>query len=265
MITTKLNGNLSMPVPELRGSLASMKYPAFAELKADGEFTFIIYDGGNITTMNKYNKMRSDFPALNKIKTELEQHNVKSCTLLAELVYGPGKRNALYELLKNKESDSLGLYPFDILDLDGARLDNLPLVDRKEHLIDILGNLAGQVTMVHNKSQAEDCFKNAVLCGWEGVVIKSMDGKLRGGPCDWVKMKMKDRTDYQVWTVDSTQERIEVQVPSANGGITIVGCKAPMRYKGHIKIGDIVTIEHQGVLESGSLRHPVLIAKKEWC
>jgi hypothetical protein len=46
--------------------------------------------------------------------------------------------------------------------------------------------------------------------------------------------------------------------------VTIVGLKAPNRYKKHIKIGDKVTVEHQGVLASGSLRHPVLIPRKEW-
>jgi len=243
-----------------------MKFPAFGEVKYDGEFTHVIYKDDKIVTVNKYNKLRSQFPALKKIQDTLKQTS-KSAVLLAELYYGEGKRNALYDLNSNKESDDLKLYVFDILEHDGVDLSQNELIDRKELLQTILPDL--EITQVlSDKQEAEKFFEHIVAGGYEGVVIKSLDSKLSGGPCSWVKLKMKDQNDYPVTAIDNIKERIEVTVTSQqpNGDIRqkAVGIKAPLRYKRHISLGDIVTIEHQGMLESGSLRHPVLIAKKEW-
>ena len=271
MITTKLKSHLNLPIPELRGSLGAMRYPAFSELKLDGEFCFVVFNNGKAYTVNKYDKVRSDFYNLNTISSILASKGTAQCTMLAELHYKEGKRNSLYELLKNKENNNLNLYIFDILDLNGKMLEGLPLIDRKEILTQLmsfpsgLGQSGNAVIVVQNQKEAEAEFQKAIANGYEGTVVKAMDGVLVGGPCDWVKLKMKDQTDYMVAEVDSIQERIEILVPNPKNAMPIyVGCKAPLRYKRHIKVGDMVTIEHQGVLDSGSLRHPVLIPKKEW-
>ena len=263
----KLSKPLGLPVPELRGSLKGIGYPAFGEIKFDGEFTHIIFKDDKIVTCNKYNKIRSQFPALNQIKNVLRLGGVKSAIMLAELYYGEGKRNALYDLNSNKESDDLNLYVFDILEHDGQDLTQSELIDRKELLGNILPDLE-PTEVVCDEAEANKFFKAVVDGNYEGVVIKPLNSRLNAGPMNWVKLKMKDQNDYPVTFIDQTKERIEVTVFSmhtSKGPITKpVGIKAPTRYKRHITLGDLVTIEHQGMLESGSLRHPVLIPKKGW-
>ena len=274
MIVSKMNGSIDKPIPELRGKLGSVKYPAFGEIKYDGEFTFIFYDndGKNrkIASINKYNKIRTQYPALTSIKIAMHE-DVKSAVMLAELFFADGKRNRLYDLNSNKESDDLNLMIFDLIELDEKDITQEPLIDRKEALHDILSVsaciMSKGMKVVNDNKEAMDFFKWTVDEGYEGCVIKSMDSRLIAGPCSWVKMKMKDQSDYAVSLIDPNQERIEVQVPSVGVNshhLVTVGVKAATRYKRYIKIGDKVTIEHQGILDSGSLRHPVLIPKKEW-
>lgn len=260
MKTVKIKQNLKYPIPKLRGSLASISFPAFGEIKYDGEFTFIFFSCGRMCTCNKYGRVRTDFPELKNIRKLM---NCNSAVMISELYYGEGKRNDLYKLNSNKESNDLHLRVFDLIELDGVDITKSPLIDRKEKLHDILPGFCCAPKVLKDKDAAKDYFDWTVANGYEGTVIKSMNTSLVSGPCDWVKLKMKDRSDYTVTLIDPNKERIEVSVPNQNG-IVIVGVKASLRYKRHINVGDKVTIEHQGVLASGSLRHPVLIPKKEW-
>jgi len=203
MIVSKMNGSIDKPIPELRGKLGSVKYPAFGEIKYDGEFTFIFYDndGKNrkIASINKYNKIRTQYPALTSIKIAMHE-DVKSAVMLAELFFADGKRNRLYDLNSNKESDDLNLMIFDLIELDEKDITQEPLIDRKEALHDILSVsaciMSKGMKVVNDNKEAMDFFKWTVDEGYEGCVIKSMDSRLIAGPCSWVKMKMKDqRTD----------------------------------------------------------------------
>jgi len=275
MLTTKIAGNVDKPIPELRGKLGAVKFPAFGEIKYDGEFTFIFYEGNKICTVNKYNKLRTQYPNLTLIRDELFDCGVaSSATMIAELYYGDGKRNALYDLNSNKESNDLNLKIFDLLELDGNDITGDQLVDRKEALQDIFPcntSFLAKTKVIKDKVGAEEYFKWTTDNGYEGAVIKSLDSALIAGPCSWVKMKFKDQSDYEVHLIDPTKERIEVLVPIAQTHpsgtqqkFVRVGVKAASRYKRFIRVNDKVTVEHQGVLDSGSLRHPVLIPKKEW-
>jgi ATP-dependent DNA ligase len=272
MKTSKIS--IKPPCPELRGNLAGMKYPAIAEIKSDGEFCFIHVDPTECFTVNKYGTVRQEFNKLVDIaQYVLGAGKHMSATFLGELCINDGKAGELYTLLSNKKNDALQLYVFDIIELDKKDLRNEDLITRKEILNEVLGGLKSTISpvvMVYNDIQVKAHFEYAVDKKWEGIVVKSLTGKLLLGPIDWVKIKAKDQTDYKVHLVDTTQERIEVEVPlpgiqTATGlNYVVVGCKAPNKYKQHIKVGDLVTIEHQGILSSGSLRHPVLIAKPEW-
>ena len=153
MRTIKLNSTITMPIPELRGSLNAIKFPAFGEIKYDGEFTFVCYSDGKICTINKYNRIRTDFPALNEVRDNI---NCKSAVMLAELYWGEGKRNALYDLNSNKDSDDLKLKIFDIFEHDSDDLTQKVLIDRKEVLQDILPVNCIATKLLSDKQDAKD-------------------------------------------------------------------------------------------------------------
>jgi len=243
-----------------------MRYPAFAEIKLDGEFNFIHYheeEKKPIWTINKYGTTRQHFHDLKKMMYVLNGNKITSAVMLCELYWGQGKAGALYELLSHKKDDNVHIHVFDVLMVNDNVVDKLPLVERKEILWDMIGPWQILDKVCTDKNEAKTVFANAVSQDYEGIVVKSLDSPLVLGPCSWVKMKNKDQNELTVSSITPDKERIEVIHTTKTSGV-IVGVKAPNRYKKHIKVGDIVTIEHQGVLPSGSLRHPVLIAKKEW-
>lgn len=270
MNVTKLK-SIPWNAPELRGSLAGMRYPAFCEVKLDGEFNFIQYNGTDIRTVNKYGTQKTSFPELQQMFYALDGNKVKSAILLCELYWDQGKAGDLYKLLSHKIDNNVHIHVFDVLEKNGHSVSHLPLIDRKEMLWEMVGPWQIRDTIVHNVQEIEACYNSVVSKGYEGIVVKSLDSPLILGPCSWVKIKYKDRTDYKVNLVEKDKERIEVLVPYRKGyppgqmtDHIKVGVKASNRYKKYIREGDIVTVEHQGVLESGSLRHPVLIPKKTW-
>lgn len=282
MITEKIT--TKPPFPELRGKLSSIRWPALSEIKYDGEYCLVIYARGKDSrvveckTVNKYGKTRSMFPAIDTIATELTSAGVREAAFLAELYTDEGKLGALYDLLGRKEDDGLNINIWDaslIRFIDNSEYSDISmrstLIDRKEIIMHILPSQQTQLKIVMNKDEAEAHFKEITAQGYEGVVIKQLDSPLIMGPCPWVKMKYKDRSDYSVLIIDPVKERIEVGVPDATtvdpitGAIkpTLinVGVKVMNAQKQTLNLGDRVTIEHQGVLDSGSLRHPVFIGK----
>lgn len=220
-----------------------MRYPAIVEIKYDGELN--LFDHGVL--INKYGTTRENFTAIANIP-----HN---CVLLGELFTGQGKAGELYNLLSNKTNDDALTYePFDILEYNGVDMRKETLSRRRN----ILDELCPTVTYewADNKNEVMEIYEEIISLGYEGCVVKSLESQYRDGPCSWVKLKHKDQSDYKVTLVEPLLERIEVDVAGV-----IVGCKCPNKYKKSVKVGDLVTIEHQGVLASGSLRHPVFIRK----
>ena len=269
-----LKAGIKAPFPELRGSMGNMIFPAFAEVKLDGEYNQIEYRSfrghSDIFCINKYGTIKSEFPALSAVLQAIKD-KVFSCTLLCEVYVTDGKLGRLYDFLSQKTSDSLMITIHDVAQIDDVDLKPLPTLDRKEKLQELLDNYnyCIQPKWINNKQEAEDYFNVMTGHGFEGIVLKSANSPMNYGPCDWVKMKYKDRNNYDVVLIDPHKERIEICAYGPPGTAshirgTRVGVKAPNRYKKYIKVGDVVEIEHQGRLKSGSLRHPTLIARKEW-
>jgi ATP-dependent DNA ligase len=246
--------------PELRGNPSCIRFPAFSELKLDGEFEHLVIKGGVASLINKSGKTRTECNITN------EAVNLPDMTLVGELHYEGGKRGDLYKLLANAKSDLLHFTAFDIISLNGLNVKNLPLIGRKEMLLENCPTTKhihiSEVILLNNENDLKVVMKQAVERGFEGVVLKNIDGPYMEGSCSWVKIKNKDETDYPIVFVDPTLERIEIEVKSEGDGKTRVknvGVKCLNGFKKDINVGDIASVEHQGILSEGGLRHPVLI------
>lgn len=250
-----------MPFPELRGSLESIRYPAMAEIKFDGEFNWIIHNGdGSPYLVNKNGKERSDFHVT---INALEMSKGRAFRGIGELFFVDGKLGRLYDLISSqgKIPANLGFYCFDLFQVDGLDITQLDYLTRQETLGEILpGFIHDQPTikLVRSEQEAILFFTRVVAEGYEGIVLKNLDSKFVLGPCSWHKMKFKDTTDYEVAYIDPTRERIEIRTRDGNGNNwRTVGVKVLNANKRYLNVGDVVTIEHQGVLSGGGLRHPV--------
>lgn len=244
--------NVKIAYPELRGTLEHIVYPAFVEPKFDGELS--MWTGQHL--INKYGKTRCNFPAADRLPS--------NCILLGELYYNSGKKGALYEFLSHKTDEFLQYVPFDILQVNKTDLQNKPLVERREIMFEVIPKITDIIAadLAMNKEEAMTYAQQWIQRGFEGATVKSLQSLYRTGPCDWVKIKEKDRNIYVVELIDPVKERIQVTVPTVESGCTrvvSVGVKCPLKHKQHLHVGQSVEIEHQGKLPSGSLRHPVFI------
>ena len=247
---------------KLRGSTAGLTFPVWAQKKIDGEYNWLVNDPDRIPyTVNKYGLIRYDYPVTQSIPPALRKHHF---ILIGELYYGDGKNGALYDLLQNKENDALNFYVFDILSLgmDATPIAKKPFIERMERLWELGLECQVQGMMVENPLQLTIYFESIIKLGYEGIVVKDLNSPLMLGPSNWVKMKKKDVSEFQVCSIDPVRQRIEVVVDTSTPGVhKRVGCKCSNKDKRTLKVGDVVKIEHQGILAGGGLRHPVYKGK----
>jgi bifunctional non-homologous end joining protein LigD len=86
------------------------------------------------------------------------------------------------------------LYAFDLLELDGKDLRDLPLEDRKKQLRRLVGKRRlGIVLSEHTDEDGALIFQQACKLGLEGIVSKRLSAPYRSGPSrDWLKVKNPD-------------------------------------------------------------------------
>jgi bifunctional non-homologous end joining protein LigD len=83
------------------------------------------------------------------------------------------------------------LYAFDLLELDGEDLRDLPPSDRKKRLARLLGGRRlGIVLSDHTDEDGATIFRHACRMGLEGIASKRLSAPYRSGPSrDWLKVK----------------------------------------------------------------------------
>jgi bifunctional non-homologous end joining protein LigD len=81
------------------------------------------------------------------------------------------------------------LYAFDLIELDGEDLRELPLLERKAALADLVGG-SGILLSEHVAEEGATVFAHACRLGAEGIVSKRVDSPYRSGPyCAWLKVR----------------------------------------------------------------------------
>ena len=248
----KIGKAQAMGYPECRGS--DVRYPCYAEVKIDGELNW--YFQGKL--INKSGKTREDCPITSELLLNLKNDNT---LLIGELYYGTGKLGKLYDLLSNQQSHDLMYGVWDVKMVGTYE-------ERREWMIENITeseHVKIVPTWYIEEKEELDSLKQEVWGeGYEGLVVKHPNSPFLLGPCKWMKIKKKDRTDYQIALVDQHQERVEVVVPIPSvGAHRNVGVKVCNKYKPRLGVGAYITVEHQGVLSAGGLRHPVYIPKEK--
>jgi bifunctional non-homologous end joining protein LigD len=94
----------------------------------------------------------------------------------------------------------LVFYAFDLLELDGEDIANLPLIGRKRRLEALLKNPPDGIAYSEHEAVDGEVFRRAACQhGLEGVVSKRMDHRyLPGDRGSWVKTKCLNRAEFVV-------------------------------------------------------------------
>jgi bifunctional non-homologous end joining protein LigD len=184
-------------VPEGGRWLHELKYDGYRTLVAVGNGEARGYTRSGLDWSEKY-------PA---ILTEAAALDVGSALIDGEAVVilldGRTSFQALQAALKD-DPQSIVLYAFDLLELDGEDLTGLPLVERKEKLATLLEDRNGHLLYSdHIIGQGEELFERICKTGLEGIVSKRSDAKYVGSRTQtWVKTKCTRRQEFVLvgWT-----------------------------------------------------------------
>jgi bifunctional non-homologous end joining protein LigD len=160
------------------------------EIKHDGYRIIVRRDG---SAVRLYSRNANDWSArLSAIAAAAARIKAKSFTIDGEaVVLGPEGLSRFEELSRREAARTAILYAFDLIEHDGKDLRNLPFLDRKAALAQLLRNtMAGILLNEHIAEDGLTVFAYACQLGAEGIVSKKVDGTYRSGPCRvWIKVR----------------------------------------------------------------------------
>ena len=169
------------------------------EIKLDGYRVGCLIDGGRVRLMSRNGQdWTSTFPDITDAARKL---NVKDAVLDGELVMLQPDGRTSFEALQHVASGrapraALVYFVFDLLRLDGDRVDRLPLEKRKARLLALLGRgKTGRIRyMDHIDGRGSSFFDEACRLGLEGIISKRRDLPYQPGRRDsWRKTKCLQR------------------------------------------------------------------------
>jgi bifunctional non-homologous end joining protein LigD len=129
------------------------------------------------------------YPAITVTAMQLR---AESFTLDGEaVVCGPDGVAVFDAIHRHGTVSAAMLYAFDLLELNGHDLRDLPLGDRKKRLARLVGKRRlGIVLSDHTDEDGATVFEQACKMGLEGIVSKRLRAPYRSGPSrDWIKVK----------------------------------------------------------------------------
>jgi bifunctional non-homologous end joining protein LigD len=173
------------------------------EVKYDGYRALIAIGGGKAKVFTRSGLDWSDkFPGIAEAAASLP---VGSALIDGEIVaFKDGKPD--FSTLKDAISNNkdMTLFAFDLLELDGEKLDRLPNVQRKERLRPIIDGADKRLQFAeHIVGEGEKLFQTMCREGYEGVVCKRADAPYRGKRTQsWLKVKCLLRQEFVIvgWT-----------------------------------------------------------------
>jgi bifunctional non-homologous end joining protein LigD len=160
------------------------------EIKHDGYRLQVRRDGDRVHLFTRRGfDWSKRYPAIARTAAALR---CTSFTLDGEAVACGPDGVAIFDALHRRGTVSEAmLYAFDLLELDGEDLRDMPLGDRKKRLARLLGKRRiGIVLSDHATEDGALLFVHACRLGPGGIVSKRLSAPYRSGPSrDWVKIK----------------------------------------------------------------------------
>ena len=152
--------------------------------KYDGEFTYVVFDGKQIFSVNPGGTVRIGLPCYAEAEKALKKAKVKSAVFATEL-YAMGDlkgRNAVQEIvgiLRNPKSEAdlkrVGMAVFDIIELNGKEIETASAVFKELKKLFGKGKLAlmAEHVVADKPETIEERFAEWVIEeGSEGLVVR---------------------------------------------------------------------------------------------
>jgi ATP-dependent DNA ligase len=160
------------------------------EIKHDGFRIIVRKSNGRVRL---YSRPGNDFTRRFPLIVEaLARLRSRSCIIDGEAVACDGNGVASFDLIRHyRANDSVFLYAFDLIELNGDDLRRDPLEVRKATLASILAKARPGIRFnEHIEGDGPTVFAHACKMGLEGIVSKRKDSPYRSGRSpDWLKMK----------------------------------------------------------------------------
>jgi bifunctional non-homologous end joining protein LigD len=163
------------------------------EIKHDGFRVIARKDGDRVRLYSRLgNDLTSRFPLIVDALAHLRS---RSCIIDGEAVACDDNGLASFDLIRHhRANDSVFLYAFDLIELNGDDLRRDPLQVRKATLASILAKARRGIRFnEHIEGDGPTVFAHACKMGLEGIVSKRKDSAYRSGRSpDWLRMKNPD-------------------------------------------------------------------------
>ncbi len=172
--------------PEGEGWLHEIKHDGYRALAALGGGEVILYTRNKLDWTQRFSPLVAPLATLPADSALIDG---EVCVLDAE-----GRADfGLLQAALSEGGKGIGYYAFDLLFLDGRDLRNLPLVERKQELKQLLAAVPASGPLFysdHVLGHGGDMFREACALGVEGIVSKQANAPYRSGRTrSWLKVK----------------------------------------------------------------------------
>ncbi len=188
------------------------------EIKFDGYRALIAAEGSEVRVYTRAGlDWTEKFAPLVRAVAALD---LPSCLIDGEVVAFDAKGNpdfsSLQAVLKRghgaqREDTPLQYFAFDLLELEGRKLDKLGNLERKEKLAALLGHAQPPINFAdHVIGAGEKLYQAMCEARQEGTIAKRIDAAYRGGRArNWVKVKCTLRQEFVIagWTPSTARGR----------------------------------------------------------
>jgi DNA ligase-1 len=200
---------LAASAPTVEAALEKAGSPAAVEWKLDGIRVQAHVEDGSVRLFTRtLDEITSRVP---EVVAALSRLPVSSAVLDGELIAlrADGRPLPFQDTAARAASQGtevpLSVFLFDILHADGTDLIDLPGAQRGEHLVRVVPEELRTPRLVTGSAiEAAAFFADAVACGHEGVVVKSLAEPYEAGRrgSGWIKVKPRHTLDLVVLAVE---------------------------------------------------------------
>jgi bifunctional non-homologous end joining protein LigD len=172
------------------------------EVKWDGYRAIVTIAGGAVElTSRNGNSLTERFSSVAKAVEQAVK--TPDCVLDGEVCALDEQGRASFSAMQ-QGTGPLVLYVFDVLEVEGEPLIDLPLVERRERLVALLDKRNRTVRLSDGFDDGQALFEAAREQGLEGVVSKKRQSRYQPGKRsrDWLKVKTQGRQEFIIagWT-----------------------------------------------------------------